>query len=228
MSARIARAPLVSLVREPDEAVRVRGGTERLLRRPRRGEARHVWLEVTAPGASPLTRPAVVDDDDVAELDTGAVRAAERAPLRDHAASEAGAEREHDEIVDATAGADPPLGDRRRVRIVVQPDRQLEPARHVIAQRVVVKREIHHVVRPAGHEVERAGYAEADCPHVVAQHLGDRRLELGHERFLGVERCHPLVPPEHLAFARDDSREDLRPAEVDADRVRGAHRERVP
>ena len=42
------------------------------------------------------------------------------------------------------------------------------------------------------------------------------------ERLLRIERRRPLVPAHDLAVARDDAGEDLRPAEVDADRVRAA------
>ena len=91
-----------------------------------------------------------------------------------------------------------------------------------------MERQVDHVVRTACHEVERSRHTEADCADVVAEHLGDGRLELRDERLLGLERRHPLVPAQHLAVPRDDPGEDLRPAEVDADRVRIAHRERVP
>ena len=48
-------------------------------------------------------------------------------PARDHPASEAGTEGEHDEVVDSAARADAPFRDRRGVRVVVEPHRQAEP-----------------------------------------------------------------------------------------------------
>ena len=219
---------LVALVREPHEPVRVRGRPECVLRRARGREAGDVRLEVPAPRAPPLARPPVVDDDDVSELDAAAGRAGERPSVRDHPAAEPCSEREHDDVVDPAGRAHSPLGDRGCVRVVVDPDRQPEPLDHVVAQRKVVERKVDHVVRPASHEVERSGHAHPDRGHVVAEHFGDGRLELGDERLLGLERRDPLVPAQDFAIPCDDPGEDLRPAEVDADRVRIAHRERVP
>src|SRR5581483_4234054 len=127
----------VSFVREADQPVSVRGGAEGLLRRSRRGEARDVRLEVAAAVAVSLAGATVVDDHHVAELRAPAVRAAKRAAAADDAATEAGAEREHDEVVDAATGAGLPLPDRGGVRVVVEPDGTVESLLHVLAEREV-------------------------------------------------------------------------------------------
>ena len=119
----------VALVREPDEPVRVGRGAERLLRRRGRRAAAHVRLQVATTGARALARPAAVDDHDVAELRALAVPAAERPAAGDDAAADAGPEREHHEVVLASAGARAPLADRGRVRVVVEPDRDARTAR---------------------------------------------------------------------------------------------------
>ena len=132
------------------------------------------------------------------------MRAAERSSVRDHPAAEARTQREHDDVVHPTRRTDLPLGDRRCVRVVVDPDRQPEPLDHVVAQRKVVERKVDHVVRPASYEVERSGHAHPDRAHVVAEYFGDGRLELGDERLLGLERRDPLVPAQDFAVPCDD------------------------
>ena len=110
---------------------------ERLAGRQRRRQPRHVRLEMAAAVAGALARPPFVDDHDVAELDAGAVRAAEGPAVRDHAAAEPGSDREHHHVLDAARGACLPFPDRGRVRVVVEPGRQAEPARHPVTQREV-------------------------------------------------------------------------------------------
>src|SRR5207253_2225065 len=116
----------VALVREPNEPVGIGRRPERLARRLRRSIAAHVGLENAAPRSRALRRPAVVDEHRVSELGAFTVPAAEGRPAGDDSAADAGPEREHHEIVDTTPGARAPLADRRRVRVVVQPDRQTE------------------------------------------------------------------------------------------------------
>ena len=106
--------------------MRVGGRPERLLRCERRRRSGDVRLEMTAPAARALAGTAVVDDHDVAELDAGPVRAAKRLAARDDAAAEARAERQHHEVVHSTPDAGLPLADRRRIRVVVEPDGQAE------------------------------------------------------------------------------------------------------
>src|SRR4051794_9293646 len=139
---------LVALVREADETVCVGGRAERVLCRLRRREAGHVRLEMPTADAMALTGTAVVDDHGVTQFDAAAVGAPERAAVRDDAAAEAGAEREHDEVVDAAPGAGTPLRDRRGVRVVVEAGGKPEPLGHVIAERVVLERQVDHVERP--------------------------------------------------------------------------------
>ena len=137
MSARMPRA-----VSSPSSASRISrcasaAGPNASCAALRRGEPGDVRLEMAAPAARALARPAVVDDDDVAELHAAAVRAAERPAAGDHAAAEPRAEREHHDVVHPAPDAGAPLADRRCIRVVVEADRQVELAAHVIAQREV-------------------------------------------------------------------------------------------
>ena len=82
-----------------------------------------------------LARRAVRHHDDVAELGPAAV---ERAVEHD-AAADAGAEREHDEVVGAAARAEPPLGERGGVRVVLDRRRHAEALAQHVARRDVLR-----------------------------------------------------------------------------------------
>ena len=158
--------------------MRVGRRAERLARSRSRRLAAHVRLEMTAPGARALTRPAAVDDHDVAELGAHAVPAAEGLAAGDDPAADAGPEREHHEVVLASAGARPPLADRGRVRVVVEPDRNAEPLVHAVAQRRVLERQVDATDDDTVLLVDRRRRAEADRHHRLVEQLGDGSLEL--------------------------------------------------
>ena len=209
---------LVALVREPDQPVRVRRRAERLLCARGRGQPGHVRLEMTAPAARALARPAVVDDHDVAELDALAVGAAERTAARDHAAAEAGAEREHHEVVVPAPDTGTPLADRRGVRVVVETDRQAEPLRHVIDE-ARSRRAAGSRTRRRRRRAGRSATARrTDRADLVRQQLGNGGLELADDRCLRILRRRAFVPADDLPLARDDAGEDFRAADVDPDR----------
>ena len=181
-----------------------------------------------ATAARALARPAVVDDDDVAELDAGAARAAERPAAGDDAAAEARAEREHHEVVDAAARAGTPLADRGGVRVVVEPVAQPEALRHVVAEREVAERQVHALDDDARDLVDRRRHPEAERCDLVVEQLRHRRFELSNDRGLGILRRRTLVPPDDRAVPRYDPGQDLRPAEVHPDRVTAVHPQWVP
>ena len=167
-------------------------------------------------------RPAV-DDHDVAELRAHAVPAAEGRAAGDDPAADAGPEREHHEVVLASPGAGPPLADRGRVRVVVEPDRKPEPLVHPVAQRRVLERQVDAADDDAVLLVDRRRRAEADRRHRLVEQLGDGGLELGEDVLLRVLRGRPLVPADDAPVARDDPGEDLRAAEVHSDRMARLH-----
>ena len=218
----------VALVREPDEPVGVGGWAEGLTRRRGRGEARDIGLEVPAAPAGSLAGAAVVDDHDVAELDAAAARAAKRSPARYDTAAEPGSHGQHDEVVDAAAGAGTPFADCGRVRVVVEARRQAEPLRHVVAKGEVREGQVHALDDHPVDLVDRGRRAEADRGHLVVEQLRHGGLELANDGRLRVLRRRALVPADDGAVPRDDAGEDLRAAEVHPDRVTAVHPQRVP
>ena len=147
--------------------MRVGGRPERLLRSLGRCVAAHVCLEVAPPVARALAPPAVVDDDDVAELGALAVPAAEGLAAGDDPAADSGPEREHHEVVDAAPCARTPLPDRGGVRVILQADRLAEALMHVIPQRRVLEREVDAVDDDAPRRVDRRRRPEANPAHRV-------------------------------------------------------------
>ena len=155
--------------------------------------------------ARALARPPAVDDDDVAELRAEAVPAAERRAAGDDAAAHARPEREHHEVVLASPGACPPLADRGRVRVVVEPDREAEPLMHPLAQGRVLERQVDAADDDAALPVYRRRRAEADGGDRVVEELGDGGLELGEDVLLQVLRSRPLVAGEATLPSRTTS-----------------------
>ncbi len=84
-----------------------------------------------------------MEDDDVAELSAPAHRAAVGLAAENQAAPDAGAQRQHDEIVHAASGAGFPLTDRRRVGVVVDPDGKREALMHPLAEAQPRKRQVY-------------------------------------------------------------------------------------
>ena len=107
---------------------------------------------------------------------------------RDHSAADPGAERQHHEVVDAASGTRAPFGDRSRVRVVVEADRQAEAVLHQRAERAIDERDVHAFDDDTRRLVDRRRDAEADRPDLVVEQCHDRRLELCEHRFLRVLR----------------------------------------
>ena len=89
-----------------------------------------------------MTRPPVVDDHHVAELRAGAAAAAHRPAVENDAAPEPGADGEDDHVGHSPPGADLPLGDAGRVRVIVDSDRQPHCIMHVVAEGDVRERDV--------------------------------------------------------------------------------------
>ena len=159
----------IALAREPNELMRVRVGPERLAGdRVRRGPG-DVRLEVSA--ASAAAREAVVDEDDVTELDAGTDRSAVGATAEDQTAADAGAEREHHHVARAATGTRHPLGDRGRIRVVLDRDGQAEPLAHQIPERNVDQRDVRRGDRHSDPLVDSGWNTEADRRHAVVEKL---------------------------------------------------------
>ena len=103
------------------------------------------------------------------ELDTGSGRTAEGPPVGDHAATEPGSDREHHEVLHTATGPGAPFADRRRIRVVVEPNRQAEPGRHPVAKRKILQRQVHALDDHAPDLVDRRGSPESDRRDLVAQ-----------------------------------------------------------
>src|SRR5581483_4447467 len=131
---------------------------EHVLGRLAGGEPRAVRLEVAPARARSLARLAVEFDDDVSELGPAAVEAAS-----DHgSAADAGAERQHHHVVRAVGGAEGPLGEGGRVRVVLDPDWKAESARDEVTERQLAQRDVHRAVRDALRLVDPGRDADAE------------------------------------------------------------------
>ena len=199
-----------------DEAVRV-GARPRALAPP----ARPPRPEATAsrcprPSQLPWHGGPSRHDDDVPELGPAAVEA----PVEHEPAADAGAEREHRPGRRSPPRAEPPLGERRRVAVVLDAGRQPEP----LAQRGREKstswsgRLFARSAIPV-RAVDRHRDADADRGRTVGEQTARRRRRaparnvLGRRRWAsGPRSSRPIEPSRPTRPAQD-----LRPADVDPD-----------
>ena len=122
--------------------------------------------------------------------------------------------------------AQPPLGEHRRVAVVVDGDRQAEALGEHVAHRHAVQRQVVGVERDAGRRIDEARDAEAHREDRRGRRL-DRLLhrldELVDER-AGVVRARQTIGAVmHLELRVDRPGEQLRPSQVDADDAAGGH-----
>src|SRR4051794_5962285 len=217
--------PRLAFRRQPDEAVRVDGRAEHLLRELRGREAGHVRLEVAAARARALAGQTVVLDHDMAELGPTAVQPS----VEDRAPAAPGAERQHHHRVGLPRRAEVELRVGRRVRVVLEPDRKTEALGHARAE--VDRRvewDVHCLPGPSRLLIDRRGDAEADRRDGVVQELLDRAVEARQQVVLRRDRRRVLAPALHVPVPVDDPREDLRSAEVDADDALSVQTARLP
>jgi len=97
------------------------------------------------PEHAPWHGSAVLDDHHVAELGPGA----EELPVRDDAAPDTRAEREHDEVDRAATGAMHEFRIRSGARIVLHRDRQIQASFHLRTKRRVAQRDVDRAERDA-------------------------------------------------------------------------------
>ena len=88
----------------------------------------------------PAARITVGHNRYVTEFAGHAEKTAHQFPVRDNGASDAGSQRQQDEVVNVASGADPFLAHPRGVGIVFENDRRPEPAAHLVPNRKVLER----------------------------------------------------------------------------------------
>ena len=193
--------------------------------RDRRCEPGHVRLQMAAPGARALAGPAVVDDHDVAELAAAAVAPRNGLPPMiappprpvprvsiSRSSTPRPAPTRHSAIAAAFASLSSPTG-------------QAEALATWVAERDVVEREVDRVVRS---RPRRWSIGEG-TPKPIATTSSSISSSTAASSAASSASCASCgvgrswrrrTSPSRV----DDAGEDLRPAEVDADRVRRRHR----
>ena len=146
---------VVPLPRRRDELARRRGLAQDLPGSPVGRTPRRELLEMAVALTGAAAGLAAVREHHVAELSRRADRTAIHLPVEDEPAADARAEGEHHHVARSASGADLPLGERRRVRVVVDPDRQREPLAHPVAEVEIGERNVHGRDRPARALVDR-------------------------------------------------------------------------
>ena len=97
----------------------------------------------------------------------------------------------------------------------------------MLPQGEIPQRQVHALDHDPEHLVDRGRDAEPDRPDVRLEQLLNRRLELANDGILRIVGRRALMAAQDLPVPRDDAGQDLRAAEVDADRV-CVHAQRVP
>ena len=220
MLASAAIGVLGPVLRARDEQMRVGILAPERPGRTRRRLARRDRLQVAVAVAVPLARRTACEDDHVPELGPAAVEAV----VEHDPAPHTGAERQHDEVVRAPPGPEPPLRERRRIAVVLDTYRQPEALAHAPGQIDVVEREVRRAKPTARATVEVQRHPEADRADAVLHQVGDHGVEAVEHGVLGVRGCRHLLRDADLPRPLDHAREDLRPAEVDPDDQISLHR----
>src|SRR5438128_998556 len=207
-----------------DEIAGRRALAENAPREPVGRMAGAVRLDVTASRACALARFAVLDEHRVAELGP----AVEELAVDHDAAADTGSERQHHQIRAAASGAVRELRERGGVRVVLDPDGDPEPLRELVAEAHLAQRDVDGAEHDACPLVDARRDAEADGADLGGQELANRRLERVEERVLRCRRRGALAGPLHASVLVDHARENLRPAQVDADHALSRHDGWVP
>ena len=131
-------------------------------------------------------RPVVLDHH-VPELRGRAREAAVRLSVEDQSAADAGPERQEDQVAGAAPGPETPLGDRGRVRVVVDRDAHPPPALHPVAKVDVGERDVRREDGAPRRLVDRGRDGEPESPDAVVEQLLDRVVEAGQQVFLSKQ-----------------------------------------
>ena len=214
----------VTLCSEPDQAVRVGRRPELLTRELRRRRPRDVRLEVTAPCARPLAGQPVDLDDDVTELGP----AAKESTVDDRPSPATRAQREHHHRLNLTRRTEVELGVGGGVRVVLDPHGKTETIEHPRPELEVVERDVDRPQHAPRSLVDRRREAEPEGGDVVVQELLDRLVDRCEELLLRPEGRLMLPAPLDTTVAVDDSGQDLRSPEVEADDALSVQTARLP
>ena len=208
--------------------VRMGGGGERRLTGQRR--SRGVTLDTAVARAGSVAAGTVIDENHVAELGTGSVRAAVEVAVDDQAATDPGSEGEQNDVGGAAGGAVTVLGERGEVGVVVHRDRKADPLRDDVSERHVGERQVDGIDADAAAAIDRAGNPEPDRGDAGTGR--DRRAQLALEQVEDLRLALAVrggdVAMKQLHAASEDPDEHLRAPEVDADGLRRAQCEPTP
>ena len=115
------------------------------------------------------------------------------------------------------SGATPPLGERRRAPVVLDPRGQPEALARPGDEIDVVEREVHRAQDAARSALEVRRDAVADRGDALVEERFDGLVERGEDAFLRTVRARHLVLGEDRSVPIDEAREDLRSSHVEAD-----------
>ncbi len=162
----------------------------------------------------------------VAELAGQSVLAAVDVAVADDGAADAGAERDHDHVVLAAAGAEAPFGPGGGVGVVLDHDGEAEPGAERLLEGFAAPVEVGGEEHGGAFGVDPAGRADADRVDVVLvgelqDEVDDDVLDdLGALALVGGLGAQPV---QDASFAVDHAGHDLGAADVDADGGQAQH-----
>ena len=174
---------------------------------------------MTAAVAVPLAGLAARDDDDVTELGPAAVEMI----VDDEPSADAGSEREHDQVGRTPPGTEPPLGEGRGVAVVLDAGGKRVALARAIREVNAVEREVDGAEGDAGPPIDVQRDAVSDRGRTVREQILDDAVDRPQHLGLVPVGRRDLDRAADRAVARDESGEDLRPAEVDSDNTLFTH-----
>ena len=174
--------------------------------------------------AVPLARRPARENDHVTDLRPSPIEPV----VEDDAAADPGSKGEQDEVRAPPPCAERPLGERRRIRVVLHTDREAETFARVRGEIEVVELQVGRPQHASRAAIEIRRHAEADGTDRVREHGLHGLVERVHDVLLARPGAQSLVALVHGALAVEDPGADLRPADVDSDHKGGAHGRGLP
>lgn len=203
----------VTVARLPHEPVSVGALPPQLDRGPLGGFAGGDGLEMAAAVTVALTGRAVGYHHDVTQLGPPAVEAT----VEHDTASDTRPERNRNQVGRLPPGADAPLCERHRAAVVLDPDRNPEPAAKMPGEIQLPQRQVHGAEAHTGAPVEVHRDTDADRGDAVVEQSCDEPVELLEQRGLSCSRGRKLDRAPDRPVSRDHAGEHLRPADVHPD-----------
>ncbi len=177
---------------------------------------------------------AVNGDDLVAEFACGVERAVKDTAVKDHAAADAGAQRDGGDTTQAACGADKRLSPGSGAGVLRNVDRNGEGRLHLCDDRHIAPEEIGRIDNGAGGGICCAGHADADAGEVLRAQRGlpqqvvQRDNDGGDDGVAAALRGRGrLCLMENAAVGIDETEFDIGPTDVDADVQGPASHERL-